>query len=96
MVNNQSWTAYSGFFMCDSGADLPNIIQMIKLRKLRWAGCVAHIRERRGVYGILVGKSEGRRPLKRPWHGCEDNIKMVWDAWTRLIWLRIGTGGRLL
>ena len=71
---------FAGFCMCGSGADLPNIIQVIKLRKLRWAGCVAHIRERRGVYGILVGKSEGRRPLKRPWHGCEDNIKMVWDA----------------
>ena len=53
--------------------------------------------ERRGAYRVLVGKPEGRSKT-RP---GEDNIKMGlqhvgWGAWTGLIWLRIGTGGRLL
>jgi hypothetical protein len=57
--------------------------------------------EGRGAYRILVGRPEGRRPLGRPRHRWEDNIKMdfkKWDggAWTGLIWLRIGTGGGLL
>jgi hypothetical protein len=49
----------------------------------------------------LVGRSVARRPLGRPRRRWEDNIKMGlqevgWGAWTGLIWLRIGTGGRLL
>jgi hypothetical protein len=58
--------------------------------------------ERRGAYRALVGKSEGRRPLGRPRHRWEDNIKMDLrerldgGAWTGSIWLRIGTGGELL
>jgi hypothetical protein len=44
----------------------PNIIRVIKSRRLRWAGHVAHMGERRGAYRALVGKSEGRRPLGRP------------------------------
>jgi hypothetical protein len=56
--------------------------------------------ERRGAYRALVGKPEGRRQLGRPRRRWEDNIKMDlreagWEAWTGLIWLRIGTGGRL-
>jgi len=43
---------------------------------MRWAGHVARIGERRGVYRVLVGKPEGRRPLGRPRHRWEDNIKM--------------------
>ena len=54
----------------------PNIVQLIKLRKMRWAGHVAHMGERRGVYRVLVGKLEGKRPLGRPRHRWEDNIKM--------------------
>jgi hypothetical protein len=54
--------------------------------------------ERKGVYMILVGKREGKRPLGRPRHRWEDNIKMdlqemEWGARTGLIWLCIGTGG---
>ena len=50
---------------------------------------------------VLVGKPEGKRPLGRPMRQWEDNIKMDiqkvgWGAWTGLIWLRIGTGGRHL
>jgi hypothetical protein len=62
---------------------------------------VARMGERRGAYRALVGKPEGRRPLWRPRRRWEDNIKMHlrevgWEAWTGLIWLRIGTGGELL
>jgi hypothetical protein len=51
--------------------------------------------ERRGVYRGLVGKTEGKRPLVRPRHSWEDNIKMDLQevgcgAWTGLIWLRMG------
>jgi hypothetical protein len=43
----------------------PNIIRVIKSRRLRWAGHVARMGERRGIYRALVGKPEGRRPLGR-------------------------------
>jgi hypothetical protein len=45
-------------------------------RRLRWAGHVARMGERRGAYRALVGKLQGRRPLVRPSRRCEDNIKM--------------------
>jgi hypothetical protein len=54
----------------------PNIIRVMKSRRLRWAGHVAHMGERRGAYRALVGKPEGRRLLERPRHRWEDNIKM--------------------
>jgi hypothetical protein len=54
----------------------PNIIRVIKSRRLRWAGHVARTGERRGAYRALAGKPEGRRPLGRPRHTWEDNIKM--------------------
>jgi hypothetical protein len=80
---------------------LPNIIRMIKSRRMRWAGHVAGMGEGRGAYRVLAGRPEGRRPLGRPRHRWEDNIKMDlqevgWGAWTGLIWLRISTGGGLL
>jgi len=46
----------------------PNIVWVIKLRRMRWAGQVVHIGERRGIYRVLVGKPEGKRPLGRPRH----------------------------
>jgi hypothetical protein len=55
---------------------LPNIVWVVKLRRMRWAGHVAHMGEDRGVYRVLVGKPEGKRPLGRPRHRWEDNIKM--------------------
>jgi hypothetical protein len=55
---------------------LPNIIWVIKSRRMRWAGYVVRMGERRGVYGVLVGKSEGKRPLGRPRRRWDDNIKM--------------------
>ena len=53
-----------------------NIVQVIKSRRMRWAGHVAHIGERWSIYRVLVGKPEGKRPLGRPKLGWEDNIKM--------------------
>jgi len=41
----------------------PNIIRVIESRKIRWAGLVARMGERRGVYRVLVGKTEGKKPL---------------------------------
>jgi len=52
-----------------------NIVRVTKSR-MRWAGHVAHMDERRGVYMVLVGKLEGKRPLGRPRRRWEDNIKM--------------------
>jgi hypothetical protein len=62
---------------------------------------VARIGERRGVYGVVVWKPEGRRPLGRAKCTWEDNIKLDphevgCGARTKLIWLRIGKGGGLL
>jgi hypothetical protein len=55
----------------------PNIIRTIKSRRMRWAGHVARMGEKRNAYRILVGKSEGRRPLGRPRRRWVDNIKMA-------------------
>jgi hypothetical protein len=44
----------------------PNIVRVIKSRRMRWAGHVAHMGEERGVYRVLVGKPERKRPLGRP------------------------------
>jgi hypothetical protein len=54
----------------------PSIIGMIKSRRMRWAGNVARMREKRNAYRLLVRKLEGKRPLGRPRRGWVDNIKM--------------------
>jgi hypothetical protein len=61
---------------------------------------VAHIVVKRNYYRVLVGKSRGKRPLGRLRHKWKD-IKMDLKkedgrVWTKFIWLRIGTSGRLL
>jgi len=81
---------YDGFALSMWYSNLqssPNIILVIKSRRMRWVGHVAHMGERRGIYRILVGK---------PGHRWKGNIKkdlqeVGWVAWTGLIWLRIGT-----
>jgi len=55
---------------------LPNIVRVVKSRRMRWAGHVARIGEGRGVHRVLVGKPEGKRPLGRLRRRWEDNIKM--------------------
>jgi len=54
----------------------PNIVRVIKSRRMRWAGHVARMGEERRVYRVLVGKPEGRRPLERSRHRWVDNIRM--------------------
>ena len=54
----------------------PNIVRVSKSRRMRWAGHVECKGERRGVYRVLVGQPEGKRPLRRPRSRLEDNIKM--------------------
>jgi hypothetical protein len=55
---------------------LPKIFRVIKSRRMRWAGDVARMGERRGVYRVLVEKTEGKRSLGRPRRRCEDNNNM--------------------
>jgi len=68
---------------------------------MRWARYVADIGERRGVYVVLVGKHEVRRPLRKPRSRWEDNIKMDQQevrcgSWSGSSWLRIVTSGGYL
>ena len=53
----------------------PNIVRVIKSRRLKWDGYVAHMGEERGVYRVLVGKPEERRPMGRPRRRWVDNIR---------------------
>ena len=76
----------------------PNIVRVIKSRRMRRAGHVARMGERRGVYRVLVGKPEGKNHLGDP--GIDGKIILRWIlrkydvvVWTGSIWLRIGTGG---
>jgi hypothetical protein len=76
----------------------PNIVRMIKSRRMRWAGHVARMGEGRGIYRLLFGRPEGKRPLGRPRRRWEDNIKMdlreigieganwIWLAQDRIQW----------
>jgi hypothetical protein len=70
---------------------------MNKSRRMRWAGNMACMGKRRGANRVLVRIPERKKPLGRPRHRWEDNIKIdlreVRWGWTGLIWRRIGTGG---
>jgi hypothetical protein len=55
---------------------LTNIVKVIKSRRMRWAGHVAMMGDERGMYRVVVGKPEGKRPLWRPRQSWEDNIRM--------------------
>jgi hypothetical protein len=66
MDNNELHSLYSS----------PNILRVIKSRRMRWAGHVALMGAGRGVYGVLVVRPEGKRPLGRPRRRSEDTIKM--------------------
>ena len=79
----------------------PGIFRVIKSRIMSCVGHVASMGESRGVYSVLVGKLEGRRPLGRPRLRREDNIMMDLQevgcvAKTGWVWLRIEIGGGLL
>jgi len=70
-----------------------------KIEKNEMGGACSAYGKRRGVYRVLVGKSEGKRSLGRPRLRWEDNIKIdqqeVGDVgvWIGSMWLRVGTGG---
>jgi hypothetical protein len=55
---------------------LPNIVRVVKSRRMRWAGSVARMEEDRGVHRVLVRKPAGKSPLGRPRRRWEDNINM--------------------
>ena len=76
----------------------PNIFRVIKSRRMRWAGHVARIGERRGVYRVLVVKREGKNHLGDPDVDGRIILRWIfrkWDlgGWTGSSWHRIGTGG---
>jgi hypothetical protein len=58
----------------------PNNVLVIKSIRMRWEGHLARMGEGRGLYSVLVGKPEGKRPLGRPRRRCEDHIKMDLQA----------------
>jgi hypothetical protein len=55
---------------------LPNIVRVVKSRRMRWAGHVVRTGEDKGVHRVLVGKPERKKSLGRPRRRWEDNIKM--------------------
>ena len=79
----------------------PNTVPVIKPRRMTSAGNIGSMGERGGVYRVLVGKPEGKRPLgsrRRRWGIILKWIFRKWDVgnWSGLIWLRMGTvGGHL-
>jgi hypothetical protein len=78
----------------------PNIIHVIKLWRMRWAGHVAYMVERRSVYRVLTGRPEGKRPIGNPGYKWND-IKSIFKkrdvgVWTGLACSRKGIGVRFL
>jgi hypothetical protein len=64
----------------------PNIVRVIKSSIMRSVRNAARMGESRGVYRLLVDKTEGMRSLGRPWHGWEDNIKWLFKKWDVFAW----------
>jgi hypothetical protein len=76
----------------------PNYVWVVKSRRMRWTFHVARMYQRRGLYKVLVGNPEGKRPLGRSRGRWEDNItkdlqEVECGVWTGSSWLRIETGG---
>jgi hypothetical protein len=78
----------------------PNIVRVIKWRRMRWVGHVARMGRGEVFTGVLIERPEGKRPLGRPRRKWEDNIKMDLRygsmGQTGFGWLRIGSSGGLL
>jgi hypothetical protein len=74
-VKDGSWRKLHNDELCSLHSS-PDIVRVIKSRRMRWAGHVGRMGEGRGVYRVLVGRPEGKRPLGRPRRRWEDNIKM--------------------
>jgi len=73
---------------------LPSIVRVVKSKRMRWAGHVARMGERRGVHKVLMGKPEGKRPLGRPRLRWEKKLRWIFGKWEGVengcSWLRIG------
>ena len=65
-------------------------MRVLKSRRMRWAGHVAHMGEERGVYRVLVGKQEGKRPLGGPRRRWVDNIRMDLQEVDVGVWTGLG------
>jgi hypothetical protein len=75
----------------------PNIVRMIKSRRMRLAGYVTPMGEGRGVYRVLVGRPEGKRPLGRPRRRWRITLRWIGIAGRNGFgWLRIGSSDELL
>ena len=77
---------------------LPNIVRVVKSRRMRWAGHVARMGKGRGVHRVLVGKPEGKRTLEDPDVDGRIILRWIFRKWEGVVgtgwsWLRIGTGG---
>jgi hypothetical protein len=72
----------------------PSIIIIIKSMRVRWAGHVARMGEKRNMYRLLVGKPEGRRPLGRPRRRWVDNVRMglLELGWGDMDWIGVVQG----
>jgi hypothetical protein len=80
---------------------LPYIIRVIKSRRMRWVGHVAHMGDMRSSYSISVGKPDRKRPLRTQRHRWEVLSewvlqKYIEKVWPGCIWLKIWTKGRLV
>jgi len=75
----------------------PKITRVIKQRRMRWAGNVARMGDRRGAYRVSVWRLDGKRPFGRYKIRWGDNIKMdLQEVEWGCVWLGIGTGGERL
>jgi hypothetical protein len=75
LKSNREWSKLHNKELTDLYSS-PTIVRLIKSRRMRCAGYVARTVERRGVYRVLVGEAEGKRPFGRPRCSWENNIKM--------------------
>ena len=77
---------------------LPNIVRVVKSRRMRWAGHVARMGEGRGVHRVLIGKPEGKNHWGDPDVDGRIILRWIFRKWEGVVgtgwsWLRIGTGG---
>jgi len=64
---------------------LPNIVRVVKSRRMRWTGHVARMGEGRGVHRVLVGKPEGKRPLGDPDEGGRIILRWIFKKWKGVV-----------
>jgi hypothetical protein len=82
------WRKLHNEQLCDLYSS-PSIIRLINSRRMRWAGHVARMGEKRNAYRLLVGKPTGKRPLGKPRRRWVDNIRMDLGevGWSDVNWI---------